>query len=148
MSSTPMVMVYPTVGEPILLETLRQTKPVAVFVDSDLLPTLLAVLIDCPSIETILYHPVSTAWKDLETMNEDLNNLRNAYPEISVTSVGAFMGSGKIKPDYPTVRTKNPNIHLDIKDVVWGIMYPLGDGTQKPKGVSVTCSNIVANSKY
>lgn len=148
MSSTPLVTVYTKIGQVTLLETLTQAQSVAIFVDSDLLPVLLVTLIEYPHIKTILYHPVSGAWKDLETIKVTVNNLRIAFPGVFVSSINEFMVFGKSKPPgESTVRANNPGGGLDPKDVIWGIMYPLGDPKNKPKGVLVTSRNMVATSK-
>lgn len=148
MSSIPLVTVYTKIGQSTLLETLTQTQSVAIFVDSDLLPILLVTLIEYPHIKTILYHPVSSAWKDLEKIKVHVGSLRSAFPGVYVSSIDGFMAFGKTKPPgESTARADNPNDRLDQKEVIWGIVYPLGDPKTKPKGVLVTSRNIVATSK-
>lgn len=148
MSSNPLVTVYTKISQSTLIETLTQTKSVAIFVDSDLLPTLLVALIECPHVKTILYRPISSNSKDLERISVDVENLQKTLPGVYISSIGAFAMFGKTKSNTPFIRVENPNIGLDIKDMIWGIMYPLGDGTQEPKGVLVTSRNMVAGSKY
>lgn len=145
MSSIPLVIVYTKIGQSTLLETLTQAQSVAIFVDSDLLPTLLVTLIECPHVKMILYHPVSAAWKDLQKSKVNVENLRSAFPGVYVSSIDDFMAIGE-KP-LPSKKTDNPNHDLDQKDIVWGIMYPLGDPKSKPNGVLLTSRNMVATSK-
>lgn len=149
MSSIPLVIVYTKIGQSTLLETLTQTQSVAIFVDSDLLPVLLVTLIECPHVKMIIYHPVSAAWKDLQNSKVNVENLRSAFPGVSVSSIDDFMAVGeKTPPNKSTKKADNTNPDLDKKDIVWGIMYPLGDPKNKPKGVLVTSCNMVATSKY
>lgn len=149
MSSIPLVTVYTKIGQSTLLETLTQAQSVAVFIDSDLLPVLLVTLIECPHIKTIIYHPVSAAWKDLQKTKADVEGLRRVFPGVCVSSIDGFLALGQAKrPGDSRARDDSPGRGLDQKDIVWGIMYPLGDPKSKPKGVLVTSSNMVTASKH
>lgn len=98
------------------------------FLDPALLPSLINVLKDAPSIKHIIYNT------DGEVKQSDLDKLKSDFPDVNVISFDELQKAGEENP-VDAVPPKPEDLFC--------IMYTSGS-TGAPKGVSLTHENVVA----
>lgn len=126
--SMTIVTAYDTLGEEGLKHSLKQTASTSIFLDPNLIPSLINVLPDIPSIKFIIYNT------DPEVEQKDLDKLKTDFPHITVLSIEDVRKSGQDKPVEP-VPPKPEDLCC--------IMYTSGS-TGPPKGVPLTQANVIA----
>ena len=122
---------YDTLGEAGLTHSLNEPDAVGIFTNAELLPTLLKVLPNTPSVKYVIY--------DGEAKPALLEQLRAIRPEQTrVFSIPELRELGKDKPVEPLgARRPTP-------ETMACIMYTSGS-TGNPKGVMIKHSNLVAS---
>lgn len=120
---------YDTLGESGLTHSLNEPDCVGVFTNAELLPTVLRVLPNTPTIKVVIY--------DGQPPADLVENLRTAAPdrEVKVLSQDQLRDLGKGKPEHEERRPKADDIAC--------IMYTSGT-TGAPKGVVLSQANLVA----
>ena len=126
--SLPVVTAYDSLGEDGLRHSLNQTRSMAIFLDPNLIPTLLKVLKDVKAIRYVIYNNTP------EPKQEDMDKLRSAREGLRVLSIDELRKMGEDNPVDPVPPTS--------EDLAC-IMYTSGS-TGPPKGVSVKHKAIVA----
>ncbi|KAF2091475.1 acetyl-CoA synthetase-like protein [Saccharata proteae CBS 121410] len=126
--SMPIVTAYDTLGEEGLKHSLQQTHAKAIFLDPHLLPKLNKPLESAKDIQHVIYN------SEGEVKQEDIDNLKNAHPHLTIRSFEELrkLGESSMVPPTP------PN----AEDLCC-IMYTSGS-TGTPKGVLLKHSNVVA----
>ncbi|GAB5587267.1 long-chain fatty acid-CoA ligase [Umbelopsis nana] len=118
------VTAYDTLGESGLLHSMNETEVEAIFTNGDLLPTLLKVLPDCPSLKHVIY-------------------CGEAKPDI-VEKVKAQVGSVISLKELKALGRQHPTPPVKPKaEDICCIMYTSGS-TGNPKGVILKHANLVA----
>ena len=120
---------YDTLGESGLTHSLNEPDCVGVFTNAELLPTVLRVLPNTPTINVVIYDGTPPA--DL------VKKIKTAAPdrEIKVFSQDELRELGKGKPEHDERYPKSEDIAC--------IMYTSGT-TGTPKGVVLSHANLVA----
>src|ERR1700744_2773081 len=93
--SIPIVTAYDSLGEEGLRHSLKQTGSVAIFLDPNLLPTLLRVIKDTKDLKTVIYNT------EPEIKQADLDKLKSANPDLKVLSIDDLRKSGAENPKEP-----------------------------------------------
>lgn len=122
---------YDTLGESGLTHSLVQAESKAIFLDSALLSKLKNPLEQAKAVKYIIYNSEN---QPTETLEKDVQTLREAHPEITVVDFEEVLKSGQEKPLDP--------VHPDVEDLAC-IMYTSGS-TGTPKGVVLSHKNVVA----
>jgi long-subunit acyl-CoA synthetase (AMP-forming) len=128
--SLAIVTAYATLGEDGLTHSLTETDAKAIFLDPQLLPSLLKPLHASKSMKFIIYHG--------EPSEEDIARLRNAHDHLTIISYDSLVELGKANPT-PAVPPKPEDLAC--------IMYTSGS-TGRPKGVLLTHRNLTAASTF
>ena len=120
---------YDTLGESGLTHSLNEPECVGVFTNADLLPTVLRVLPNTPTINTVIY--------DGNPPEGLVDQIKTAAPgrNVTVLSQDELRELGKGKPEHEERRPKSEDIAC--------IMYTSGT-TGTPKGVVLSQANLVA----
>ncbi|KAF8636067.1 hypothetical protein AX17_003823 [Amanita inopinata Kibby_2008] len=128
--STTIATAYDTLGEEGLTHSLNEPNCVAVFTNPELLPTLLKVLPNTPSVKYVVY--------DGEPSPDLLSSIRSVRDSIQVFSIGELRERGKaLSLDLLSSRIPKP-------ETMACIMYTSGS-TGAPKGVCITHANLIAS---
>ncbi|KAJ7493613.1 long-chain-fatty-acid-CoA-ligase [Mycena latifolia] len=128
--STTIATAYDTLGPSGLTHSLNEPNCAALFTNAELLPTLLAVLPNTPSVKTVVF--------DGEPTPKLLASLAEARPDITVISIDALRARGAKLP-VSLLDDRRPT-----SSTVSCIMYTSGS-TGAPKGVVITHANLVAS---
>lgn len=130
--SMPIVTAYDTLGVEGLRHSLMQTKAKAIFLEPQLLKTLLDSLEDLKHIEYVIYNTDG----DTELSLSSIKELKKSHSHLTLLSYDELIDLGHLHP----VEAVPPNT-----DDLCCIMYTSGSsGT--PKGVSLKHKNVVAAS--
>ena len=127
--STAIATAYDTLGEEGLTHSLQEPNSVGIFTNAELLPTLLTVLPQTPSVKYVIYDGEAK-----QTIIDSIRSLR----AIEVLSISEVREIGKTKP-VDILESRLPK-----KEDVALIMYTSGS-TGAPKGVCITHANLVAS---
>lgn len=126
--SMPIVTAYDTLGEEGLRHSMVATGAKAIFLDPHLLPTLGNVLKDATEVRYVIWNNQN------QVRQEHINNLKSAYPHITVVSFKELEKLGRENPYDPVPPTPQD---------LCCIMYTSGS-TGTPKGVPLKHSNLIA----
>ncbi|OCT48416.1 Long-chain-fatty-acid--CoA ligase 1 [Cladophialophora carrionii] len=126
--SIPIVTAYDSLGEEGLRHSLAQTGSVAIFLDPNLIPTLVRVLGDAKNLKTVIYNT------EPEAKQADLDKLKATNPDLRVLSFDELRKLGADNPADPV-----PPSPEDLAC----IMYTSGS-TGPPKGVTIKHKAVVA----
>lgn len=127
------VTAYDTLGEEGLRHSIKQTKTDAIFLDPGLIPSLINVLKDIPTIKHVIYNTGGA-----EVNQADLDKLKSENSHLNVISFDDLVKAGEENPVDP-VPPKPEDLCC--------IMYTSGS-TGTPKGVALTQENVVAAGMY
>ncbi len=134
--SMPIVTAYDTLGEEGLKHSLLQTNAKAIFLDPQLLTTLIKPLQEAKDIQHVIYNndDAYTCKRDAKDTEADVKKLKEAHPYLTVTSFTDFVkmgGDNMVDPVEPK------------PEDLCCIMYTSGS-TGTPKGVLLTHRNVLA----
>jgi long-chain acyl-CoA synthetase len=124
------VTAYDTLGEEGLRHSLLATRAKAIFVEPQLLKTLINTLKDAKHINYIIHNTDS----EHSIQQEDLDILRTSHDHLTVISFDELRQLGESNPVPPTP---------PAPDDLCCIMYTSGSGGT-PKGVELKHRNVVA----
>ncbi|KAF8800344.1 long-chain-fatty-acid-CoA-ligase [Phlegmacium glaucopus] len=127
--STTIATAYDTLGEEGLTHSLNEPNSVGIFTNAELLPTLLKVLPQTPSVKYVIYDG-----EPKQGIIESIHSLR----DIQVISISEMREIGKTK-SVDILKSRAPT-----KDDMALIMYTSGS-TGAPKGVCLTHANLIAS---
>ena len=122
----PIVTAYATLGEDGLIHSLKETEAKAIFLDPQLISSLLVPIRSSPSVELVIYHSEPSA--------ADLEKLQSTHSHLTLISYDSLLELGKQNP-VPPVPPKPSDLAC--------IMYTSGS-TGRPKGVLLTHRNVIA----
>ena len=128
--SMAIVTAYETLGEEGLRHSLLATKAKAIFLEPQLLKTLINTLKAAKNIEVIIHNTDS----EHEIRQEDLDVLKNSHEHLTVISFEELRQLGESNP-VPATPPKPEDLAC--------IMYTSGSGGT-PKGVELKHANVVA----
>ncbi|KAJ7257523.1 long-chain-fatty-acid-CoA-ligase [Mycena haematopus] len=128
--STRIATAYDTLGPSGLTHSLNEPSCAALFTNASLLPTLLSVLPNTPSVKFVVF--------DGEPSPKLLASLAQARPDITVLSIADLRERGSKLPE-SLLEGRRPG-----PETVSCIMYTSGS-TGKPKGVVIKHSNLIAS---
>ncbi|KAK3680398.1 long-chain fatty acid-CoA ligase [Vermiconidia calcicola] len=134
--SMPIVTAYDTLGEEGLKHSLLQTNAKAIFLDPHLLTKLIKPLQEAKDIQHVVYNDDDspTSKREPEKIEADVKKLREAHPDLTITSFTDFLQMGEENMVDP-VPPKPEDLCC--------IMYTSGS-TGAPKGVMLTHRNVIA----
>ena len=134
--SMAIVTAYDNLGADGLKHSLLQTHAKAIFLDPQLLTTLIGPLKEAKDIQHVIYNddPAPTTAPDPERLPADIAKLKAAHPHLNIISFSELIELGKAHPIAPT-----PPQAEDL----CCIMYTSGS-TGAPKGVLLKHKNVVA----
>ena len=124
--SMSIVTAYATLGEEGLIHSLKETEAKAIFVDPQLISSLLVPLNRAASVRFVIYHG--------EPKKEHVAKLKSMHSHLEIISYDTLTELGKANP-VPPVPPKPSDIAC--------IMYTSGS-TGPPKGVLLTHRNVIA----
>ena len=127
--STTIATAYDTLGEEGLTHSLNEPNSVGIFTNAELLPTLLKVLPQTPTVKYVVY--------DGEPKQAILDSIRSLR-DIQVFSISELRELGKTK-SIDVLESRLPK-----KEDMALIMYTSGS-TGAPKGVCITHANLIAS---
>ncbi|KAG5653152.1 hypothetical protein H0H81_002063 [Sphagnurus paluster] len=127
--STTIATAYDTLGESGLTHSLNEPECIGIFTNTELLPTLLKVLPNTPTVKYVIY--------DGEAKPALLDQIR-AIRDVKVFSITELGELGKTKAEEP-LEARRPK-----RETMACIMYTSGS-TGNPKGVSITHGNLIAS---
>ena len=130
--SMAMVTAYDTLGEEGVKHSLLQTHSKAVFLDPQLLKTIIGPLHAAKEVKYVIYNGSG------EVKKADLDQLKSVHTDLTVLSFDELVQRGESKPVDP--------VPPDPEDLCC-IMYTSGS-TGTPKGVSLRHRNVLAASKF
>lgn len=128
--STTIATAYDTLGEEGLTHSLNEPNCAGLFTNAELLPTLLKVLANTPTVKYVIF--------DGEPGKDIVDKLQAVRETIQVFSLDKLRETGRALPkDSLAARRPKP-------DSTALIMYTSGS-TGAPKGVCITHSNLIAS---
>ncbi|PFH48184.1 hypothetical protein AMATHDRAFT_66061 [Amanita thiersii Skay4041] len=128
--STTIATAYDTLGEEGLTHSLNEPNCAGIFTNAELLPTLLKVLPNTPSVKFVIY--------DGEPSSNILSSIKSVRDSISVYSIEELRDRGKTLP------SDSLSSRLPKPETMACIMYTSGS-TGAPKGVCITHDNLIAS---
>ena len=130
--SMPIVTAYDTLGEEAVKHSMLQTRAKAIYLDPNLLTSLINPLKEAKDIVNVIYNT------EPEVKQDDIKALQDAHPHLKIMSIEELRELGE-KHLVPSTPPKPEDLCC--------IMYTSGS-TGTPKGVMLKHSNVVAASKY
>lgn len=128
--STRIATAYDTLGESGLTHSLNEPECVGIYTNAELLPVLVRVLKDTPSVRLVVY--------DGEPAASVLTDLRSIRDSIQVVQIDELRETGRGQ-SMESIESRRPK-----PETVACIMYTSGT-TGAPKGVVLTHANLVAS---
>lgn len=128
--STTIATAYDTLGPVGLAHSLNEPECVGLFTNAELLPTVLKVLSNTPTVKFVIY--------DGKPSVSVLDNIRGVREDMKILSLTELREVGK------TQSTDILHSRRPTTDMMACIMYTSGS-TGAPKGVCITHSNLVAS---
>ena len=122
----PIVTAYATLGAEGLTYSLCETGAKAIFLDPQLLTSLLKPLKVSPNVKVAIYHG--------DPSEDHITQLRSTHPQLTIISYDELLKLGKGNPT-PPVPPKPSDLAC--------VMYTSGS-TGRPKGVLLTHRNVIA----
>lgn len=120
---------YDTLGEAGLTHSLTQAESRAIFLDSNLLKKLHNPLKTAEKIDYVIYNQENNEFNP-----QDIEDLKAAYPRLTIISLPEVMKLGEENP---------VDVVLPDREDLCCIMYTSGS-TGPPKGVTLKHKNVVA----